>query len=303
MPFDKKTFVIPNDTIFEEKNVVIKGDAILADRSFLDYGIITDKRVFIGEHTKINGEINAKDDIRIDLWSEVNGDIYGGSDVYLGEKVKVFGKVSVGRDFDVGDGVLIQKGFEAKGWINIRNPIPLVIYIFIYLLELLRQGKSKEVEKILDELDSQEEKFLISDCFFFVPKNSWVSTNEVRINGNCRIGAKCRVVGNYSVSGAVKIGAQSELYGAVRAGGKAELGDKVTVHGNLDCKGALVIGESSQILGDVKCDRVELFRNVIITGMLKATDGVRFITAYDEAMKQKLERFNAGVDSTENILG
>jgi predicted acyltransferase (DUF342 family) len=304
MKFDKKTFVIPDNTSFEEHVIVTKGDAIIADRTFLDYGIITDKRIFVGERVKINGVLSAEDDVRIDMWSEVAGDVLSSSNVYLADKVKVLGKVSVGRDFDVGDNVTIEKGFEAKGWINIRSPIPLVIYIFIYILELLRQGRSKEVDGILGELESSkgENYFMISDNFFFLPRYSIVAQDRVKIAGSCRFGNKCRIAGNFYVAGNVKIGCETELYGALKANGNIEIAKKAIVHGDLDCKGALKLGPLVQILGNVTCDSVQLFRNAIIQGTLKAQNGARFRTAYDEIMKEKVERFQFGVDSTENIL-
>lgn len=304
MKFDKKTFVVPNNTGFEERVIVTKGDAIVADRAFLDYGIITDKRIFVGERAKINGTLSAKDDVRIDLWSEINGDITSESDVYLADRVKVSGKVSVGKDFDVGDNVSIEKGFEAKGWINIRNPIPLVIYIFIYILELLRQGRSREVDKILDELESSkgENYFMISDEFFFLPKDSVVTKDRIKIVGSCRIGNKCRIAGNFYATGSVKIGKETEFYGALKAIGNVEATDKVIIHGNVECKGNLKLGEEVQVLGNVTCNSAELFRSAIIQGTLKAQNGVRFRTPYDEELKEKVERFKLGVDSAEGIL-
>ena len=71
MPFDKKTLIIPDSTIFEEHNIVTNSDVIISDRTNIEYGIITDTRVFIGERVNTNGSISAKDDIRIDMFSAV----------------------------------------------------------------------------------------------------------------------------------------------------------------------------------------------------------------------------------------
>jgi len=303
MPFDKKTLVIPDRTVFEEHNIVVNHDVIISDRSNLDYGIITDKRVFIGERVNTNGGISAKDDIRIDMFSVINGDVDGKKDIYLGEKVKVSGKVSVGRDLDVGDDVSIEKGFEARGWINIRNPIPSVIYLFIYLMELLMQGKSKEVDRILKELEKDnDEMFLISKNFLFVPKNSFIGVQETRINGSVRIGNRCRILGNHFISGDVQIGDETEIYGKIKAEGNVMIGEKSIVNGDVECKGNLIIEDSCQVLGDVTCKKVEMFRSTLINGTIKAENGIRFKTPEDENMKEKLERFNIGVDVIENIM-
>ncbi len=303
MGFNRKTFVIPDGTVFEERTLVTNADVIVADKSYLDYGIITDKRVFVGEKVVINGRISAVDDIRIDMWSAVMGDVIGENSVYLGDKVKVSGKVSVGRDFDVGDKVTIEKGFNAKGWINIRNPIPLVIYIFVYLIEMLRQGKSKEVEKVLNELEKSDEKdFLISDCFLFIPRNSYITSQDVKITGSCIVGKKCKITGNYFVSGSVYIGAETEFYGAVRSTGNIKIGRKTTVYGDVECKEELVVEDSAQILGDVKSNSIEMFHNAIITGLLKAENGVKFKTQESDMMKEKLMRFNMKVDDVDNVI-
>ncbi len=300
--FDKKTFVIPDETVFEEHNIVVNGDVVISDRANLEYGIITDKRVFIGENVSTNGNITAKDDIRIDMFSVVNGDIDGKKDIYLGEKVKVFGKVFVGRDLDVGDDVKIEKGFEARGWINIRNPIPIMIYIFIYLLELLRQGKSKEVEKILKEIEKEDEMFFVSDDFLFVPKNSSIGVYESRIKGNVRIGDHCSLIGNYFVSGDIKIGNETEIYGGLKVENNVILGEKSIVNGNVECKGKLIIGDGCQVFGDVVCKRLAMFRSALINGTIKAENGVSFKTVEDENMREKVERFNLGVDDVESVL-
>jgi len=303
MPFDKKTLVIPDRTVFEEHNIVVNGDVIVSDRSNVAYGIITDKRVFIGERVNTEGGVSAKDDIRIDMFSVINGDIDGKKDIYLGEKVKVSGKVFVGRDLDVGDDVRIEKGFEARGWINIRNPIPLVIYIFLYLLELLRQGKSREVEKILKELEKEDEKlFFISDGFLFVPKDSFVGIHESRIQGSIRIGDCCRILGNNFVSGDVKIGNETEICGKIKAEGSITIGEKSIVNGDVECGGKLIIENDCRVLGDVICKKVEMFRSALINGTIKAENGIRFKTPEDENMREKIERFALGVDDVEHIL-
>ena len=69
----------------------------------------------------------------------------------------------------------IDNGFEAKGWINIRSPIPVVIYIFIYLLQLLKMGHSEEIDRILEEIeDNERDTIPISETFLFIPNNSTI---------------------------------------------------------------------------------------------------------------------------------
>lgn len=302
--FDRKTLVMPDSTIFEEKTISSNADIIVSDRAIVEYGLITNKRVFVGEKVRITGDLAAEDDIRIDMWSEIEGDIAGSKDISLGEKVRVLGKVSVGRDFDVGGDVTLEKGFEAKGWINIRNPLPLIIYVFMYVLELLKQGKSKEVEAILNELDTStvEEEFLVSDIFLFVPEGSVIAPQDVRVKGNCWVGDNCKIVGNHFVAGDIKIGKNTTVYGAVRCGGDVKLGCNSVIQGDVECDGTLMLEDNGQILGDVVSSKVNLARNTIINGVIRAEDGVRFRTETSKLMTEKLERYNRGLDELDALI-
>lgn len=290
MVFDKRTLVIPTETDFDLDNnlVTINGDVIIADRSVMEYNLQTDSRVFIGEHVKLIGDITAEDDVFVDSYSEVEGKITSGNDVFLGKGVRVKGKLVVGKDLDVGDNVKLEKGFDAKGWINIRNPLPYVIYIFIYIFELLKRGESQEVEKILNELEDQSaEDIMVSDVFFFVPRESLMSPKEIKIKGNARIGEKCKLKNNLEVTGNIKIGNASEF------------------EGNIICKNKISIGEESHIIGEITSASAELYQNTTIDGVIHTTRGTRILmpeTEEKKKMDEKLLRFEKGMDDFNEIL-
>ena len=75
MAFDRKTLVVPDKTRFEEKIIVTTGDVIIGDRCLLEFGIKTDGRIFIGEHVIIDGSLISDKDIRVDIFSDIGGDI------------------------------------------------------------------------------------------------------------------------------------------------------------------------------------------------------------------------------------
>lgn len=293
--FDKKTLVIPDDTKFEEHTILTVGDVILGNHTRSDFGIITSGRVFAGEKVEIDGAVEAEGDVRLDLFSHVTGHVVAKGDVYLGEKCRIDGSLRLDGDLDVGDDVSIKDGFEAKGWINIRNPIPMVIYIFIYLMELLRLGQSEEVEKILKELEDQgEEEILIGDVYLYVPDGSSLGLTTSEVKGNLRIGAGCRVLGNYSVKGDVIIGRQTKLFGAVRGTGGLKLLPGSEVQGEVHMEGPIEIGEGCHVLGDLSGTSVQMHQSAIVDGTLNATEGVQFVTKVHEEMEEKVERFEAG---------
>jgi predicted acyltransferase (DUF342 family) len=301
MVFDKKTLVIPDNVKFEEHNIVSSGDFIIGDRANFGLGVITDGRVFIGEKVHVKGNIQTKDDIRIDMWSQIDGDVTGEKDVYLADKAKVKGKLSVGKDLDLSDSAEIEK-FEARGWINVRSPLSFIFYIYLYLLELMRQGRSQEVEMILDELDKEDEEFLVSDVFTFVPNDSEITLQRANIKGNCWIGSKCRILGNYFVSGYMKIGSNTKFHGSLEAGKDLDIGCDAEIVGSITSKGKVTLDDNTHIHGNVKAKSVELLKSVVVEGTIQATDGVTFTTQESKEIEVKVERYERGLDDLEAVL-
>jgi len=82
----------------------------------------------------VENDIEAEGDCRLDTWCSVDGNVLVGEDAYLGERVTVTGRLMVSGDLDIGDDVTIEEGFEANGWIVIRNPVPTLVFYFIVSL-------------------------------------------------------------------------------------------------------------------------------------------------------------------------
>ena len=303
MVFDRKTLVIPDDTNFEEHNIVTNGDVIIGDRCLLQFGVKTDGRIFVGEHVIIDGDLDAAKDVRMDIFSSVGGDVKSGGNVYLGEKVKVRGKLSLRGDLDVGDSVEIDQGFEAKGWINIRSPIPMVIYVFIYLLQLLKMGHSEEIDRILKEMEENEgDTIPISEIFLFIPNNSIIGVQKSKVDSSLRIGKKCKIIGNYDVKGNVVIGDASIVYGTLKSTGNLFCGKKVEIQGNIDSNGEVRIEEKSNVAGNVSGDRIYLSKNTKINGVLNSKKGVSFITrSIKQEAEEKVKRFENDTDIIDEV--
>src|SRR5512136_1481424 len=225
MTFDRRTLVIPDKTNFEEQVITTKGDVVIGDRSLVRFGVNTDGRIFVGEHAIIDGNLKSIHDVRVDIFSTIGGDIQSGGNVYIGEKTKIKGTLSLKGDLDVGDSVEIEKGFEAKGWINIRNPIPVVIYIFVYLMQLLKMGRSEEIERILEEFEQNDGGTIpISESFLFLPNGSIISVSTSKIEGSLQIGKDCKLLGNYDIKGNISIDEKSEIFGSLKAIGNVYIG-------------------------------------------------------------------------------
>jgi len=301
MVFDKKTLVIPDDAQWEEHNIVTSGDVIIGDRADFGLGVITEGRVFIGENARIGGNIAAKGDVHVDMWSQVEGDVKCDNDVFLADKVKIKGKLSVGKDLELSDSAEIGK-FEAKGWINVKSPVSLMIYIFLYILELMRQGKSQEVEMILNELEEEDQEYIISDDFMFVPNDSKIDLQRAEIKGNARFGKNCRVLGNYYVSGSLKVAMNTKFHGSIDAGGEIDIGPTTEIEGHLTCKGLARIEDSATVRGNIKAKRIELQKSAVVEGTVTAKEGVTFKTPEAVEVETKIERFERGLDEVEAVL-
>ena len=302
MAFDRKTFVVPDKTKFEEKTIVTKGDVIIGDRCLVQFGIKTDGRIFIGEHVIIDGDLDASDDIRVDIFSSIGGNIKSGNNVFLGEKVKVAGKLSLNGDLDVGDSVEIAQGFEAKGWINIRSPIPVVIYIFIYLLQMLKMGHSEEIERILDEIEENDgDTIPISEIFLFIPNNSIVGIQKSKIDYNFHVGKKSRLIGNYEVKGNTFIEDESVVHGTLKSTGNVFCGKKTKIQGNIESNNNVKIEEKAKIAGNITGGKIYLSKDASIAGELFAKSGVSFMSESELAAEEKIERFETDTDVVDEV--
>ncbi|MDH7506917.1 MAG: polymer-forming cytoskeletal protein [Candidatus Thermoplasmatota archaeon] len=306
MTFDRMTLVIPDETRFEEYNIVTKGDVVIGDRCLIQFGIKTNGRIFIGEHVTIEGDLDASGDIRVNIFSKITGNVHSGRNVYLGEKVNIDGKLSLKGDLDVGDSVEISQGFEAKGWINIRSPIPVVIYIFIYLLQLLKMGHSEEIEKILKEIEEQkEDEITVSETFLFIPDNTILGVLESKVNYNLSTGKKSILRGNFLVKGNVTIENESTVYGSITSTGNFFCGKNTIINGNIKANGDIKIEDKSSIFGNIIGKKIFLSKNALVNGELHAKEGVSFITTSKIKMDEKIKRFETEanvVDEVKNIL-
>lgn len=302
MSFDRKTLVIPDKTKFEERTIVTLGDVVIGDRCLIQFGIKTEGRIFVGEHVIIDGDLEATQDIRADIFTSIGGNVTSGGNTYLGEKVKVKGKLSLRGDLDVGDSVEIDQGFEAKGWINIRSPIPVVIYIFIYLMQLLKMGHSEEIDRILEEMEENEGGTIpISEIFLFIPNNSIIGIQKSRTDFNLHVGKKCHITGNYDIKGNVFIGNNTTIYGTLKSTGEINFGKNVSIKGNIESIGDVRVEDKTHISGNIKGNRIYLSKNSLVDGSLFAKNGFTFITTSKDNAEEKVRRFESDADIIDEI--
>jgi len=270
-----KTFTIPDNTTMEEHSIVTTGGAIIGNHTVMGFGIIANS-VIAGERVRINGNVIGTEEVRIDMWSQVNGDVRTKNDAYIGEFVNINGRLIVGKDLDIGKNVKIDKGYEARGWLVVRNPIPVVIYIFLYLTELLRMGKDEEVDNALKNLFSDESDDLEEDKLLIIPSGSKIDLESIKVPDKAVIGSGCRMMGNIRASSIV-MGSNNTLFGSIKTTNEIVIGEDNTIHGNLVTRGDVRINKNSHILGEINGGKVMIHEEARVDGAMRAANGVIII--------------------------
>lgn len=276
-PLDE--LVIPDAATVEEHDLVTDGDVLVGGQSSVEFGV-RGRNVLGGERVRFGGGIEASGDCRLDMWSAVDGSVLVAEDAYLGSRTHVRGQLVVGGDLDIGDDVTIDQGFEANGWIIIRNPMPTIVFLLIYLSQLLRLGEEDAAEQLVSELfddDAAGHEPLV------IPRGSQVGDDAWRVSTPARVGAGCRLHGNLRAASIV-LGEDSELFGSLRARRDIAVGANSVVHGDVSTRGgAVTLAEGVHVKGDVACDDAVIHQAADVDGSIRARGELRLVEGLPDA--------------------
>ncbi|EHQ34876.1 polymer-forming cytoskeletal protein [Methanoplanus limicola] len=266
---------IPEGTELQEHFLKTEGVLIIGDRCKIDYGLFGDE-IIVGEFTSINGNINSENDLRLDNWTEINGDIHCGADAYIGEGVKIKGRLVVEGDLDLGDNVSITEGFEAKGWISIRNPMPVITYLLLYLVAVLGLEKEEEISdffrKLFSEDETEEKRIPL-----VIPPSSVLNMQLFSVPKSLTIGKGCRMHGNIRAS-SVHIHENNTIFGSLTADSEIVIERDSVVHGAVtSSSGEVTFMPGVHVLGNVRCSSVILDEDARLDGTIKAPEGVKIV--------------------------
>lgn len=253
----------------EEHSIIVDGDILVGNYSELGFGLIGNS-VVAGEHVKINGNILSESDVRIDLWSEITGDVRTKTDAYLGEFVNIKGKLHAAGSLELGNNVKIDGSYDVKGWITVRKPLPILMFIFFYMMALLQMGKEEEVEKALEDLFSEDAP---AGRVMSIPNKTKMDLDTIKTTSRAVIGNHCRLLGNIRAR-SMSMGNKVTLFGSVRTTGGIVTGSGCTIHGNLDSREKVRVGRNCRILGKITADSVILHESSKADGKLIAANGV-----------------------------
>jgi len=258
---------IPDGTTVEEHDLVTDGDVVVGGQSTVEFGV-RGVDVMAGERVEFGGHIEAEGDCRLDMWSQVAEDVLVGGDAYVGERVSVDGDLRVAGNADIGDDVDIGETFEASGHIEIRNPMPTVVFLVVYLSQLLRIGEEEAAEDLADQLleaDEGEAQPVV------IPRSARVSDDAWRVSTPATIGEECRLHGNIRAE-SMTVGAETIVFGSLRAKDDVAVGKETEIKGDVTTRGGDVrIEEDAHIWGDVSAEDVELHEHAVVEGTIRVS--------------------------------
>jgi len=264
-PLDE--LAIPDGTTVEEHDLVTDGDVVVGGQSTVEFGVRGDD-VMAGERVTFGGHIEAEGDCRLDMWSEVEEDVLVGGDAYLGERAQVGGELKVAGNVDIGDDVDIRESFEASGHIVIRNPMPTVVFLVVYLSQLLRIGEEEAAEDLASQLveaEDDEAQPLV------VPRGARVSDDAWRVSTPADIGDDCRLHGNIRAE-SLTVGEDNAVFGSLRARGDVVVGEDTEIKGDVTTRnGDVSVASGATVWGDISAQDVELHEHAVVEGKIRVS--------------------------------
>ncbi|MWG33280.1 polymer-forming cytoskeletal protein [Halomarina oriensis] len=282
-PLDR--LAVPDGTTVEERDLVTAGDVVVGGQSTVEFGV-RGRGVVAGERVTFGGDIEAEADCRLDMWCDVAGNVLVGEDAYIGERTHIGGQLMVSGDLDIGDDVDIERGFEANGWIVIRNPMPTITFFFVYLSHLLRIGEEEAAQDAANELlsddegdesEGEESDADVDDADaptgpapLVIPRGASVSDDAWRVSTPAFVGDDCRIHGNLRAA-SLDVGEDNNVFGSLRAKGDITVGEGTRIHGDVTTrKGTVRIAPGAEVLGDVACEDLSLHDDAAVDGAIRA---------------------------------
>ena len=250
--------VIPRNTKFEDRNLIVEGDVLIGANSKIGYGIVA-RKVVVGDRSEIRGDVLGREEVRLGSWCNVKGNVISKGEAYVGEFTSIEGRLTVYGDLEIGRNVKIKRGFEARGLITIQDPMPIVMFILLYIMAMLKLGRTEEIEELFDE-DFQNP--------LEVPENSELSLDYIKTSKDVLIEGS-RVLGNLRCRDAKVF--ESELYGSVR--GRDVVVNRSRVHGMIEGRNVYIV-RGSTVLGKIVAENVYMEEGCVIEGSIVGKKGV-----------------------------
>jgi hypothetical protein len=155
--------------------------------------------------------------------------------------------------------------------------MPTIVFLFVYLSQLLRIGEEEAAEDVAEEFlatDRETEPLTI-------PRGARVSDDAWRVSTPATIGDGCRLHGNIRAT-SIDVGRETEVFGSLRAKEDVRVGPGTVVHGDVTTKGGDVVVEpQSHVRGDISCEDCQLSEAAEVDGRIRARGQLVFEDAPD----------------------
>lgn len=261
-----KTCVLPDKTELQERILKTKNDILVGDHCSIGFGLYGND-VVVCELSTMEGDVVAEGDLRIDNFCEVFGTVICNGDAYLGEGVKIHGKLTVGGNLDIGDNVTIDKEFKAFGDIAIRNPMPVILYLLLYVMTMLNIEGEDKTKKRVEALVSEANSIPL-----VLPPKTSMDLSYFSVHTPMEIGANSRLHGNLKAK-SIKIRKDTTVFGSVQGTDRVKIGPRDAIHGDVAGKNVRV-ERGADVLGDVSGSVVWLHEDARVSGIIRAEDGL-----------------------------
>jgi predicted acyltransferase (DUF342 family) len=263
--------LLPDGTELQEHSIRTDRTIVIGEFCQIDYGL-RGADVYVGESSKIGEYVWADGDARIGNLCEIGGDVIAEEDAYIGEGVTINGRLVVNGTLDIGENVQIKEGFETKGAIEVRNPMPVFMFIIIYLMTLLQIKNEKELDRILDDIFSEDQAKM--EIPLMIPARSRLNMKLFSVPSTMKIGQRCRLHGNIR-AGSIDVQQDTVIFGSLRAKHRISVARGVTVHGSVEGGGTVSVKKGAHVLGNVIAKSLTLHEDAKIDGTIEAPHGLR----------------------------
>lgn len=266
-----KHCLLPDGTELQEHSLKTDRDIVIGEFCQIDYGL-RGSDVYVGESSKIREYVWANGDVRIGNLCEIGSDVIAKQDAYIGESVKINGKLVVAGTLDIGEKVEIKDGFEATGAIEVRNPMPVFMFILIYFMTMLKIQNEKELDRIIDNLFLEDDDK--REIPLMIPARSKLDMKHFSVPSTMKIGKNCRLHGNIR-AGSIDVQQNTVIFGSLRARNQISVVEGVTIHGNVESGSTVYVKKGAHILGNVIAKEIVLHEEAKVDGTIKAPHGMR----------------------------
>jgi predicted acyltransferase (DUF342 family) len=174
-------------------------------------------------------------------------------------------------NLDIGENVELGKGFESRGGIAVRNPMPVVLYLLLYFMTLLHLQREEDVEKVLNELFREEDAG--EEMPLMIPRGSRITMRQFKVPSTMLIGKRCRLHGNIR-AGAIEVLDGTVVFGSLRAKGRITVAPGAAIHGVVESGGEVHIRKGAHLLGNVIAQSLILHEDAQIDGTITAPHGL-----------------------------